>query len=40
MTEGFVEIRDYTVDTSRFDAYREWACKLAAPWLTANLDVA
>ena len=39
MTERLVEIRDYTVDPSRFEVYREWACKLAAPWLMANLDV-
>ena len=39
MTQGIVEIRDYTVDPSRFEAYREWACELAAPWLMAHLDV-
>ncbi|MDE0000317.1 MAG: DUF1428 family protein [Rhodospirillaceae bacterium] len=39
MTDRLVEIRDYTVDPARFDAYREWACELAAPWLMANLDV-
>ena len=39
MTEDLVEIRDYTIDPARFDAYREWACQLAAPWLMANLDV-
>ena len=39
MTDRLVEIRDYTVDPARFDAYREWACELAAPWLMANLDI-
>ena len=39
MTEGIVEIRDYTIDSSEFDSYREWACKFAAPWLLAILDV-
>ena len=39
MSEGLVEIRDYTIDSAQFDSYREWARKLAAPWLLANLDV-
>ena len=39
MTQGIVEIRDYTIDPAQFGAYREWACELAAPWLLANLDV-
>jgi len=34
-----VEIRDYTIDSESFPAYREWADNLAAPWLRANLDV-
>tara|TARA_B100000959_G_C14931701_1_gene603948 strand:- start:803 stop:1153 length:351 start_codon:yes stop_codon:yes gene_type:complete len=36
---GIVEIRDYTIDPARFAAYKEWAIKLAAPWLKENLDV-
>jgi hypothetical protein len=39
MSEAIVEIRDYTIDGEWFDAYREWAERLAAPWLSANLDV-
>jgi len=36
---GIVEIRDYTIDPSWFEAYKVWANELAAPWLLANLDV-
>lgn len=36
---GIVEIRDYTIDPAAFADYREWATRLAAPWLKANLDV-
>ena len=39
MTDAIVEIRDYTIDSETIDAYRDWADKLAAPWLRANLDV-
>jgi len=39
MTEAMVEIRDYTIDAASFAACREWADRLAAPWLRANLDV-
>ena len=39
MSDGFVEIRDYTIDPEWFDRYREWAVELAAPWLMANLDI-
>ena len=40
MAEGIVEIRDYTIDAEWFDAYKVWANELAAPWLSANLDLA
>ena len=36
---GIVEIRDYTIDPAHFAEYREWATKLAAPWLMDHLDV-
>ena len=39
MTEAIVEIRDYTIEAASFDAYKQWAEELAAPWLKANLDV-
>jgi hypothetical protein len=39
MSDGIVEVRDYTIDPAWFDAYRDWARELAAPWLKANLDV-
>lgn len=39
MSEAIVEIRDYTIEPEWFDAYKEWADRLAAPWLRANLDV-
>jgi hypothetical protein len=39
MSEAIVEIRDYTIEAKWFDAYKEWAERLAAPWLRANLDV-
>ena len=39
MTDAIVEIRDYTIDPNRFDAYKVWAEELAVPWLKANLDV-
>lgn len=39
MSEGIVEVRDYTIDPERFESYKEWANTLAAPWLKANLDV-
>ncbi len=39
MSDAIVEIRDYTIDPEVFEAYREWAERLAAPWLRDNLDV-
>ena len=39
MTEPIVEIRDYTIDAEQFAAYKDWANRLAAPGLRANLDV-
>lgn len=39
MADHIVEIRDYTIEAEWFDAYRDWAEKLAAPWLRDNLDV-
>ena len=39
MSEAIVEVRDYTIESARWDAYRDWAEALAAPWLRANLDV-
>ena len=39
MTDHIVEIRDYTIEAEWFDAYRDWAEQLAAPWLRGNLDV-
>lgn len=39
MSEAIVEIRDYTIEPEWFDAYKDWAERLASPWLRANLDV-
>ena len=39
MSDGIVEIRDYTIEAERFSVYKQWAQELAAPWLKANLDV-
>jgi len=39
MSDGIVEIRDYTINQNTIEAYKEWADKLAAPWLRANLNV-
>lgn len=39
MSDGLVEIRDYTIEPEWFDAYRVWARDHAVPWLKANLDV-
>lgn len=39
MNEAIVEIRDYTIEPAWFERYREWATRLAAPWLRANLPV-
>ena len=39
MSEAIVEIRDYTIEHEWFDAYCEWASRVAAPWLKANLDL-
>ena len=39
MTDAIVEIRDYTIDPTRFEAYKIWAEELAVPWLKANVDV-
>jgi hypothetical protein len=39
VSNGIVEIRDYTIEPDWFDAYREWATNHAGPWLLSNLDV-
>ena len=39
MSEGIVEIRDYTIEEKWFAKYKEWANEFAAPWLRNNLDV-
>lgn len=39
MTDAIVEIRDYTIEPEWFERYKDWAIRLAAPWLKANLDV-
>ncbi len=39
MSDAIVEVRDYTIDPAWWEAYQDWANKLAAPWLLANLDV-
>jgi hypothetical protein len=39
MTHPIVEIRDYTIDPTQLEAYKDWAETLAVPWLKANLDV-
>jgi hypothetical protein len=39
MSDAIVEIRDYTIESRSFTAYKQWAIDLAAPWLKANLDV-
>ncbi|MDC0072810.1 hypothetical protein OAK06_06500 [Gammaproteobacteria bacterium] len=39
MSNTLVEIRDYTIDPERFDAYREWAKNLEGPWVKENLDL-
>ena len=39
MSEGIVEIRDYTIEEEWFAKYKEWANEFAAPWLRNNLDV-
>lgn len=39
MSDGIVEVRDYTIEPEWFDAYRDWARDLAGPWLMSNLDV-
>ena len=39
MSEAIVEIRDYTIEADWIEAYKDWADRLAAPWLRANLDV-
>ncbi|MGI9596925.1 MAG: hypothetical protein ACR2QK_12240 [Acidimicrobiales bacterium] len=39
MSDGIVEIRDYTIESEWFPAYREWAINDAVPWLKANLDL-
>jgi hypothetical protein len=36
MSNSIVEIRDYTIDSERFDAYKERAKNLACPWLNEN----
>ena len=37
MTKPIYEIRDYTIENEWFDAYKEWAKDIAAPWLKENL---
>ena len=39
MSNAIVEIRDYSIDPERFDAYKEWAKNLACPWLKEYLDL-
>jgi len=39
MADDIVEIRDYTIEPEHFAGYKEWAIRLAAPWLKGNLDV-
>lgn len=39
MSDEIFEIRDYTIEADRFDAYKAWALEKAAPWLKTNLDV-
>ena len=39
MTKPIYEIRDYTIESEWFDAYKEWAKDIAAPWLKENLEV-
>ena len=39
MSEAIVEVRDYTIDSEWFEAYKQWAAEHAAPWLRENLDV-
>lgn len=39
MATALVEIRDYTIEPEWFEAYKNWAVELAAPWLKSNLDV-
>ena len=39
MSDAIVEVRDYTIESDWFEAYRDWADRLAVPWLKANLDL-
>ena len=39
MTKPIYEIRDYTIESEWFGAYKEWAKDIAAPWLIENLEV-
>ena len=39
MTKPIYEIRDYTIESEWFGAYKEWAKDIAAPWLKENLEV-
>ena len=39
MTAPIYEIRDYTIESEWFEAYKEWAKEIAAPWLKENLEV-
>ena len=39
MTKPIYEIRDYTIESEWFDAYKEWAKDIAAPWLKENFEV-
>lgn len=39
MSEGIVEVRDYTIEADWFEAYCRWAQDHAVPWLQAHADV-
>ena len=39
MSQPIYEIRDYTIASNHFSAYKTWAEQKAGPWLKANLDV-
>tara|TARA_B110000908_G_C10051495_1_gene356400 strand:+ start:423 stop:770 length:348 start_codon:yes stop_codon:yes gene_type:complete len=36
---GIVEIRDYTIERDWLEEYKDWAEKMAVPWLKKNMDV-
>ena len=35
MSNAIVGIRDYTIEATSFEAYKQWANELAVPWLKA-----